>query len=196
MAERNTSVVTAAAAAAKPADTSIKETLESLVISFVLAFLLRGFVLEPFIIPTGSMAPTLLGRHMRVVDMQSGYRYTMNPSHSSGELGRPQEVVAPMSHFKNVIPGATPVSAGDRILVLKFVYSFVEPRRWDVVVFKNPQLPRQNFIKRLIGLPGEKILLVDGNVYKSAGDAEQWGIAQVGDAAAAKGAGGGLAADL
>lgn len=177
MPEQHASVESAITAGTKPADTSIKETLESLVISFVLAFLLRGFVLEPFIIPTGSMAPTLLGRHMRVVDVQSGYRYTMNPTHSAEDLGRPQEVVAPMSNFRNVIPGDTPVSAGDRILVLKFVYSFVEPRRWDVVVFKNPQFPRQNFIKRLIGLPGEKILLVDGNVYTSGKDRE-WGIAR------------------
>ena len=40
---------------------SIKETIESILIAFILAFIFRGFVVEAFVIPTGSMATTLLG---------------------------------------------------------------------------------------------------------------------------------------
>ncbi|MBN1817413.1 MAG: signal peptidase I [Sedimentisphaerales bacterium] len=58
-----------------------------------------------------------------------------------------------------------PVMKGDRIFVLKSLYQFAEPRRWDVVVFKNPLEPRQNYIKRMIGLPGEKIEIIDGDIY-------------------------------
>jgi signal peptidase I len=54
---------------------------------------------------------------------------------------------------------------GDRILVLKCLYQFSPPKRWDVVVFKNPTNPTQNYIKRLIGLPGETIEIVDGDLY-------------------------------
>ena len=60
---------------------------------------------------------------------------------------------------------AMPVANGDRILVLKCIYQFIEPKRWDVIVFKNPPEPAINYIKRLIGLPGEKIQIIDGDIY-------------------------------
>jgi len=44
----------------------VKETLVSIIIAFILAFVFRAFVIEAFIIPTGSMAPTLLGFHKQV----------------------------------------------------------------------------------------------------------------------------------
>jgi signal peptidase I len=58
-----------------------------------------------------------------------------------------------------------PVANGDRILVLKCIYQFFEPKRWDVIVFKNPPEPEINYIKRLIGLPGEAVQIIDGDVY-------------------------------
>jgi signal peptidase I len=58
-----------------------------------------------------------------------------------------------------------PVANGDRILVLKCIYQFVEPKRWDIIVFKNPLDPTENYIKRLIGLPEETIEIIDGDVY-------------------------------
>jgi len=58
-----------------------------------------------------------------------------------------------------------PVANGDRILVLKCIYQFLEPKRWDVIVFKNPPEPTINYIKRLIGLPGESLQIIDGDIY-------------------------------
>jgi len=60
---------------------------------------------------------------------------------------------------------AMPVANGDRILVLKCIYQFIEPKRWDVIVFKNPTEPTINYIKRLIGLPNEKVQIIDGDIY-------------------------------
>ena len=60
---------------------------------------------------------------------------------------------------------AVSVANGDRILVLKCVYQFSEPKRWDVIVFKNPPEPTINYIKRLVGLPGEEVQIIDGDVY-------------------------------
>ncbi|HPA25776.1 MAG TPA: signal peptidase I [bacterium] len=51
---------------------------------------------------------------------------------------------------------------GDYLLINKFDKNF---NRGDVVIFKNPDNQRQYFIKRIIGLPGEKIQLKDGFVY-------------------------------
>ena len=56
-------------------------------------------------------------------------------------------------------------NSGDRILVNKFIYDFVEPKRWDVIVFKYPNNGKQNYIKRLVGLPNEKLSIEGGDIY-------------------------------
>ena len=48
---------------------------------------------------------------------------------------------------------------------MKYPYRFQEPKPWDVIVFKNPQDNEQNYIKRLIGLPGETIEIVHGDIF-------------------------------
>ena len=55
--------------------------------------------------------------------------------------------------------------SGDRILVNKYAYDFADPERYDVIVFKYPNNGKQNFIKRLVGLPGEGLLIEHGNIY-------------------------------
>src|SRR5215468_3738197 len=65
----------------KPAEShAVRETVESIVIAFVLAFLFRTFEAEAFVIPTGSMAPTLMGRHKDVFCDQCGTRFKVNSS--------------------------------------------------------------------------------------------------------------------
>ena len=55
------------------------------------------------------------------------------------------------------------ILGGNKILVEKFSYDVVEPNRWDVVVFRfNSQ---RNYIKRLIGLPGEQVQIVNGDIH-------------------------------
>ena len=51
------------------------ETLQSLIVAFVLAMAFRGFVVEGFVIPTGSMAPTLMGSHALVQSHQTGWTF-------------------------------------------------------------------------------------------------------------------------
>lgn len=53
----------------------------------------------------------------------------------------------------------------DRILVAKFVYRFSPVRRGDVIVFRYPLNPQRDFVKRVIGLPGEGVRLKEGVVY-------------------------------
>src|SRR5207247_1390423 len=53
----------AAAKPPRPQIDSMRETIESIAVAFILAFLFRTFVAEAFVIPTGSMATTLMGRH-------------------------------------------------------------------------------------------------------------------------------------
>jgi signal peptidase I len=53
----------------------------------------------------------------------------------------------------------------ERIIVNKVVYSLHDPRRGDVIVFKPPFNETKNYIKRVIGLPGESVEIVDGKTY-------------------------------
>ncbi len=54
---------------------------------------------------------------------------------------------------------------GDKLFVNKFIYRFRDPERWDIIVFKYPEDPSKDFIKRLIGLPGETVEIRDGAVF-------------------------------
>lgn len=54
---------------------------------------------------------------------------------------------------------------GEFIIVSKLAYRFGEPQRGDVVVFRLPRDPSQDYIKRVIGLPGETIDIHDGQVF-------------------------------
>lgn len=54
---------------------------------------------------------------------------------------------------------------GDHLLVNKFIYKFTQPKRGDVIVFKYPDNPSRNFIKRIIGVGGDKIEVRDKVVY-------------------------------
>ncbi|MHC4306290.1 MAG: S26 family signal peptidase, partial [Planctomycetota bacterium] len=154
-------------------DTSTISTLQSLIVAFVLAMTFRGFVTEGFVIPTGSMAPTLMGEHLLLDSVQTGATY---PVDAKG-YKRASAVYDPMLGNGNPMNAAHVRSIqrtrmGDRILVLKSLYPFAEPKRFDVVVFKNPTDPdgdSENYIKRLIGLPNEAIWLVDGDVFVAPG---------------------------
>jgi len=53
----------------------------------------------------------------------------------------------------------------DRIVVTRFSYWLHEPQRDDVVVFKYPLDPKKDYVKRLIGLPGEKLEIIDSKLY-------------------------------
>jgi len=53
----------------------------------------------------------------------------------------------------------------DRILINKLAYRFANPQRGDIVVFSLPDKPYQEYVKRLIGLPGETVKITGGRVY-------------------------------
>ena len=54
---------------------------------------------------------------------------------------------------------------GDNLIVDKLSYRFHDPERFDIVIFKYPDDESQLFIKRIIGLPGDKVEIIDGKVY-------------------------------
>jgi len=147
----------------------IANTFEWLITAFALAFVFRAFVMEAFRIPTGSMASTLLGAHYSMRCTQCGYKYYYGqniyaPARLRGQ-SREEYSRCPSCGYHQITGGKMAASSGDRILVLKCLYQFEEPKQWDVVVFKNPLDPTENYIKRLVGRPGETVEIIDGDVY-------------------------------
>jgi signal peptidase I len=116
-----------------------KELPGLIIIAFALALIIKTFLIQAFFIPSQSMVPTL--------------------------------------------------KVGDRVLVNKLVYDFGEPQHGDVIVFENPSLvephrnvfeavwhwlieglgfstdPTKDFIKRVIGLPGDTVEMKNGKVF-------------------------------
>ncbi len=149
----------------------VANTLEWLITAFILAFVFRAFVMEAFRIPTGSMADTLMGAHHRLRCLQCGYEYEYGYStEPEKDIVPPgpenlEKTRCPSCGFIDGTGRPHIVSNGDRLLVLKCIYQFIEPKRWDVVVFKNPLKPQINYIKRMIAKPFEKVEIIDGDIY-------------------------------
>ena len=122
------------------ASESLWDQIRTIVIAVIIALTIRAFIIEPFRIPSGSMLPTLL--------------------------------------------------IGDHLFVNKFVYgpkipftdkrlpSLREPQRGDIIVFtvaqrggetfpadRRPELPREEYVKRIVGLPGDHVEFREGKVF-------------------------------
>lgn len=59
----------------------------------------------------------------------------------------------------------TTLSDGDNLIVDKLSYRFWEPKRYDIIVFPYQHEENTFYIKRIIGLPGETVQVVDGYTY-------------------------------
>ncbi|HRX86877.1 MAG TPA: S26 family signal peptidase [Phycisphaerae bacterium] len=163
--------------AAQTQGESLRETFDSIVIALILAFVFRAFIIEAFVIPTGSMASTLNGAHGTMICHNCGWEFAYGLTDPSvrGGFAFDDDSVAECPNCR--MPNRTDeindrrrnCESGDRILVLKWTYDIggatLGPHRWDVVVFKDPSDGVQNYIKRLAGLPNEVLEIVDGDVY-------------------------------
>lgn len=124
-------------ASAKKASGGIVETIKTIVYAVLIALVVRTVAYEPFNIPSGSMVPTLLvGDYLFVSKFSYGYsRYSL--------------------------PFGLPLFSGR--LPLPFV-SHV-PQRGDVAVFRLPTDTSTDYIKRIVGLPGDHIQMLHGELY-------------------------------
>ena len=128
-------------------ETNVVDTIQSLIVAFALAMSVRSFVTEGFVIPTGSMAPTLMGQHMRLTSPATGFSYPADAGpamEAARQLGRNyrnfgRALSDPMLSVDHPLAqiGNDDImnqsSMGDRVLVLKYLYAFQDPQRWDVV---------------------------------------------------------------
>ena len=124
-----------------PATKSIfREYAEALIIAVILALTIRVFVVQAFKIPSGSMIPTLLiGDHILVSKLAYGFQL---PKDCEFQVAFP-----PVTCFSSTI-----------------VMDFDPPQRGDVIVFRYPEDEHKDFIKRVIGTPGDVIEIHNKNI--------------------------------
>ena len=205
-----------------------RDTIEGVLGALVLVLIIRHFVFEVFRIPTGSMAPTLLGQHRDLKCPNCGLEFPVDANMRTSECTAicpnckyefPSSEVR--KTFCTCFPAWPPAVFGggdNRVIVNKFMWDypddglarrfyrngvpreFSRPKRWDVIVFHCPvailhcrtcgadstnvrideglkcpvcgstdvQIVKdseKNYIKRLIGLPGETIRIRHGDIY-------------------------------
>ena len=92
-----------------------KDWVVSIVVAVVLAFLIREFIVELYIVDGPSMQPTLQSQ--------------------------------------------------ERLVVNKFIYGLRNPERGEILVFEYPRDRKRDFIKRVIGVPGDTVEIKDGRVF-------------------------------
>lgn len=142
-----------------------RQIMESLACLAVAVIVFRAFLLEGYIISTGSMAPSLLGYHKQVVCPDCKYEFAFGVAFDRPTMAPSQLATCPNCGQGAIDLTKVPRNDGDQLLVNKYAYLFGDPNRWEVVVFLNPNNPNQAYVKRVVGLPGETIYVRDGDVY-------------------------------
>lgn len=124
-----------------------REYLEAIIIALVLALTIRVFLVQAFKIPSGSMIPSLqIGDHILVNKLAYGLQVPQDCEFEAALL---------------------PVTCYSSSMLLEFE----KPKRGDIIVFRYPEDEHKDFIKRIIGLPGdtieirEKIVSVNGEPF-------------------------------
>ncbi|MEP1767897.1 MAG: signal peptidase I [Sulfitobacter sp.] len=125
---------------------AIVETIKTVVYALLIAGVFRTLFFQPFWIPSGSMKQTLLiGDFLFVNKMAYGYSYASCPSVIVPRLGIDLDAKKLCGSFD-----------GDNTRLFGG-----QPERGDVVVFRHP-ISGRDYIKRLIGLPGDQVQITDG----------------------------------
>lgn len=128
---------------------SIIETIKTIVYALLIAGIFRTLFFQPFWIPSGSMKQTLLiGDFLFVNKMTYGYSFASCPTIRIPVVGLnidAKDICGFLGDDNDRIFGS-------------------QPARGDVVVFRHP-VSGQDYIKRLVGLPGETVQMIDGVLH-------------------------------
>lgn len=140
-------------------------TIVHTTVIFLSVFLvIRTVIVEPFGVPTGSMAPTFIGNH------REGSCPRCGNSVRVGTPSRGGPDPFPAARCQNCGKRGIDLSKmhevpGDRLLVDKNVFSARSPRRWEIAVFRCPVDLTIPYVKRVVGLPGESLQIIGGDVW-------------------------------
>jgi signal peptidase I len=147
MIKQNNAMAAARSEGKKKPDEGLWETAKVIIQALAIAFFVRTFFFQPFNIPSSSMYPTLrVGDYLFVSKLSYGYgKHSFNFSFGWGD--KPWISCCDFVNF-----------SGRKVLAEL-------PERGDVAVFKFPPNPSIDYIKRVIGLPGDRIQMKEGVLF-------------------------------
>ena len=143
---------------------AIRGLLELIACTAISVSLLKGFLVEGFLISTGSMAPHLLGFHKRVSCPDCGFEFARGTD-LDGPPTRPGVATCINCGRTGIDVSLVPRNEGDQLLVHKLPWLFSDVDRWEPMVFRRPDQATTAFVKRVVGLPGESVQIIDGNIH-------------------------------
>jgi signal peptidase I len=154
-----------AAATARPGPAAnVRRVVHTSALCLCIFLFVRAAVLEPFGVPTGSMAPTLIGNHREAPCPRCGYPVRIgNPG--KGQPDPFAEACCQNCGKTHINMASAREVPGDRLLVDKNVFSARSPRRWEVAVFRCPVDPTVPYVKRIGGLPSEAVQVIGGDLF-------------------------------
>jgi signal peptidase I len=140
----------------------------SVAMSYGLVFALKAFVVNAYVVPTNSNAPTIIGWH-RVAKCPHCQGHLIVPGRDPMEPlfpGAPDiveelSICATCRKPSKFRPERSPQLGPDRILVSLLA----KPARWDIIAFRYPPDPSRIYVARLVGLPGEKVHIKNGGIW-------------------------------
>jgi signal peptidase I len=109
---------------------------------------------------SNSMAPTILGKHWVGVCEECGAPAYCSPA-VEGFDPSIARMICDRFHVTHADDFDTTVHPADRFFVAKRL----KPRRWDLIAFQLPEDPQTSYIMRLVGLPGETVVVKNGNLW-------------------------------
>jgi signal peptidase I len=126
-------------------------------------FVLRPHVVAAYITSSLSGAPTLIGPHQLGTCPHCGKSAAVPPDVLSFDQGKsPRQGMCLSCQRAGMVSDIDPtVRTADHILVNKLF----QPRRWDLVAFRALEDPSVRHVKRLVGLPGEEVMIKEGAIW-------------------------------
>jgi len=152
-----------------PSASSWRQSVELILCLMLTVCMFRTWCAESYVVPTASMAETVVGLHRDIICDDCGQLFSCGSDELLGNSvvyapGSLRAVCPNCGYFENDL-AAQPDINGDRLLVHKSAFIFDTPDRWEVAVFRAPEIAHKVYIKRIVGLPGESVQIRDGDVY-------------------------------
>ncbi|MFV2066699.1 MAG: S26 family signal peptidase, partial [Pirellulales bacterium] len=147
----------------RPTD-RLRGTIHLAIGAFIWSIVLRTWLIRgiciPVVVSSGSMAPAFLGPHPSLACNRGGTTFAVGTDRS-----RPGgTATCPTCGNGAIAIDSATIRSGDRLIIDRSAFMLRAPRRWEAVLFREPEQAYRLAFKRIVGLPGESVRIEHGDV--------------------------------